>query len=269
MTPLPHRVARREQETADTWTLELEPDGDPLADFRPGQFAMLYAFGVGEAPISVSRVPAGGGLVHTIRAVGPVTGALCDARPGDTVGVRGPFGTAWPLRGAEGRDVVLVAGGIGMAPLRPVVEHVLAHRGDFGELSVLYGGRTPDALLFAADRERWAGRPDLALHITVDAAAPAWHGRVGLVTRLVAMARMDPSNAVAMVCGPEVMMRLTVAALRDRGIDAADVHLSLERSMTCGVGHCGHCQLGPLLVCRDGPVVPHSVAEPLMAVAEL
>lgn len=268
--PAPYRVSATRAETHDTTTLYLEPDGHPVAGFAPGQFAMLYVLGVGEAPISVSGgLAASGSLVHTIRAVGATTAALCALRRGDAVGVRGPFGRGWPLAGAEGHDVVVVAGGLGLAPLRPVVEHLLAHRERFGDVAVLYGTRTPADLLFGEELEQWRERLGAALQVIVDAADPTWRGHVGVVTTLVGAARFDPAAATAMICGPEVMMRFTVAALRDRGLADGDICLSLERSMACAVGHCGRCQLGPAFVCRDGPVFRFDVVAPLLGVREL
>jgi len=268
MTPRPYLVERRRRETADTWTLELQPvDGPPLEP-RPGQFTMLYAFGVGEVPISVSRTR-GARLVHTVRAVGAVTEAICAARPGSALGVRGAFGNAWPVAEAAGADVVVVAGGIGLAPLRPVVDHVLEHREAYGAAVLLYGSRTPRDLLYRAELERLAARPDLHVAMTVDAAEGDWRGKVGVVPKLVADAPFDPASAVAFVCGPEVMMRYAAEALLARGVPPERVHASMERNMTCGVGYCGHCQLGPTLVCRDGPVYRWDVLEPLLAVREL
>ena len=268
--PIAFRVADKRQETGDTWTLWLEPaDGAAIDRFAPGQFAMLYAFGVGEAPISVSSIGGDGAVVHTVRAVGAVTNAICSAQPGDVLGVRGPFGTAWPLAEAEGRDVVVVAGGIGLAPLRPVIHELLAHRDRYGAVCILYGGRTPAELLYPGELESWRGRFDVDVDVTVDVAEADWRGRVGLVTRLIAPAVFDAASAVAMVCGPEVMMRFVALALQDRGMSDDRIWLSLERSMTCATGHCGHCQLGPLFICKDGPVLRRDVVEPLMRVAEL
>jgi len=266
--PLPYRVTATRRDTHDTCTLRLEPRRSPTAPFAPGQFAMLYAFGAGEAPISLAARD-GDALVHTIRAVGAVTARLCAMKPGDTVGVRGPFGRGWPLEAAEGRDLVLIAGGLGLPPLRPVVEAVLAQRERYGAVAVLYGGRSPAELLYGDDLARWGGRGDVSVDVTVDAADRGWQGRVGVVTRLIAAAPVDPARTVAMVCGPEVMMRFCAAELRARGVAPDAIWLSLERGMTCGTGHCGHCQLGPLFICLDGPVLRHDVVEPLMRVAEL
>jgi NAD(P)H-flavin reductase len=265
MVPVSYRVARRRRETYDSWTLELEPVHAALDPLAPGQFAMLYAFGKGEVPISVSRLP----QVHTIRAVGTVSAALCELRRGDVLGVRGPFGTAWPVEAAEGADVVVLAGGIGLAPLRPAIDHVLAHRERYGNVVVLYGGRSPKELLYTAELERWRGRFDVEVGVTVDQADAGWLGRVGVVTTLIADATFDPDQTVAMLCGPEVMMRFAVVALQERGIPPETIFVSLERSMKCAIRLCGHCQLGPEFICHDGPVFTWDRVEPLLRVREL
>ena len=267
--PAPFRVTGKRQETHDTWTLDLEPVGaDPVARFEPGQFAMLYAFGAGEVPISLSA-HGPSGLVHTIRAVGAVTERLCAVSEGEVVGVRGPFGTSWPIAEAAGRDVVLLAGGLGLPPLRPVIRELLANRERYGEVNILYGGRSPEELLFVDELESWRARFDVTVEVIVDTAPPGWHGRVGVVTKLIPRAAFDPADTVAMMCGPELMMRFAVTALREGGLRDESIWVSIERSMKCGTGHCGHCQLGPLFVCKDGPVLRHDVAGPLMRVPEL
>jgi NAD(P)H-flavin reductase len=253
MVPVVYGVAGRRRETADTWTIELEPQGGSLAGPSPGQFTMLYAWGVGEVPISVSGVEHDGRLVQTIRDVGSVTHALCGLEPGGRLGVRGPFGRGWPLDDLRGADVVVVAGGLGLAPLRPAVRELLERREHYGRLLLLYGARTPDDLLFGDELERWS-QAGLDVQLTVDAADAGWPGPVGVVAKLVARAGFEPGSAAALVCGPEVMMRFTALALADRGVQAGRTYVSLERSMKCGVGHCGHCQIGPTLVCLDGPV---------------
>lgn len=266
MTPRPFRVRRRSRETRDTWTLELEPvAGEPLAA-RPGQFTMLYAFGVGEVPISISGRP-DGRLVHTVRAVGAVSEAICGARPGEVLGVRGPFGNAWPLERADGRDLVIVGGGIGLAPLRGAVYEALDRRSEFAEVVVLSGSRTPGDLLYRRELERWR-RGGLQVDVTVDSAEGDWRGKVGVVGKLVGSARFDAETAICLLCGPEVMMRYTALALIERGVAAERIFVSLERNMRCGLGHCGHCQLGPTLICRDGPVYDYASAAQLTAVRE-
>jgi NAD(P)H-flavin reductase len=266
--PVSCRVAERRRETADTWTMRLEAADGGFAGFVPGQFAMLYVFGAGEVPISVSAIPDGDrSLVHTVRSVGPVTRALCETPEGAAVGLRGPFGRGWPMERAEGRDVVVVAGGLGLAPLRPVVHDLAAHRDRYGRATLLYGGRSPSELLFRDELDAW--RDTLDVGVIVDAPEPGWRGDVGVVTRLIRRAELDPARTVAMACGPEVMMRFAATALLERGVPASDIWLSLERSMKCATGHCGHCQLGPVFVCRDGPVFTHDEVARLMAVAEL
>jgi NAD(P)H-flavin reductase len=271
MTPLPYRVARKRRENHDNWTLELEPVDDAIDPIGPGQFTMLYAFGVGEVPISTSGdvETTGTTLVHTIRAVGAVTKALCACAPGDVVGVRGPFGNRWPIDAAHGHDLVVVGGGVGLPPLRPAIYHALAHRADFGKLVVLYGGRTPDDLLFRKELERWRGRFDVDVEVSVDSAGPEWSGSVGVVTKLIPGAQFDPDEAVAFIVGPEIMMLFTARALIDRGLPPERIWISMERTMRCGVGLCGHCQLGPTLICRDGPVYRWDELAPLLGVHEL
>jgi NAD(P)H-flavin reductase len=268
MTPSPFRVAAREQDTVDTWTLTLEAGAGPAPVIAPGQFMMVYAFGIGEVPISVSGPPGvAGPVVLTVRAVGAVSGAICASGPGEVLGLRGPFGSCWPVDAAAGGDVVVVAGGIGLAPLRPVVLHVLAQRGRYGRVTVLYGGRTPADLLYPAELERW--RPAVDVEVTVDAAAGEWGGPVGFVAKLVTRAELRPGRVNAFVCGPEIMMRTTIDALLGRGVDPGRIHVSMERHMDCGVGLCGHCQLGPTLICRDGPVYSYPEIAPWMEVREL
>jgi NAD(P)H-flavin reductase len=268
MTPLPYRVVRKQRENRDNWTLELAPVGEAIEQIGAGQFTMLYAFGIGEVPISTSGdIKCGGTLVHTIRAVGAVTKALCAARPGDVIGVRGPYGSTWPVEEAHGRDLVLVGGGVGLPPLRPVVYHALAQREAFRRVVVLYGGRTPEDLLFPRELETWGREMDV--DVTVDAAGRGWNGKVGVVTTLIPSAQFDPFDAVAFVVGPEIMMRFTARALRDRGLSAERIWVSTERTMRCGIGLCGHCQLGPTLVCRDGPVYRWDEIAPLLEVPAL
>ena len=265
MTPVMYRVRWRRQDLEDTVTLALEPERHMIDAPTPGQFNMLWAFGVGEAPISLAGEH-DGLLVHTVRAVGAVTRALCASESGDQIGVRGPFGAGWPLDRAVGRDVLVVAGGLGLAPVRPIITHVLEQRADYGRVSLLVGARTPADLLYDDDLEKWAGQADVHLGVTVDAASPAWRGDVGVVTRLIDHAPISPHDTSVHLCGPEVMMRFAAQAVLDRGVAADDVWLSLERNMHCAVGHCGHCQLGPLFVCKDGPVLGWSRVEPLLRV---
>jgi len=265
MRSLPYRVAEVRRDNDDTFTLELTPPSGAAAPFRPGQFNMLYVFGVGEVPISISGDPGRPEtLVHTTREVGAVTRAMRGLRVGDAIGVRGPFGTHWPVEAAEGRDIVLIAGGIGLPPLRPALYHVLARRERYGRVVLLYGARTPEDLLFRDELAAWRSQLDLEVHVTVDRATGSWRGNVGVCTPLVKRAPIDPRRTVAMICGPEVMIRAACQELARRGVSPEDTFVSLERNMKCAVGLCGHCQLGTHLVCRDGPVFPYDQVERLL-----
>lgn len=262
MTPTVHRVVQRKRETDDVVTIHLEPISAPRLDFRSGQFNMLSAFGIGEAAISLSGSSlAAGPLRHTVRDVGPVSHALCESSIGDVVGVRGPFGSDWQIghgSAAGTSDVVVVAGGIGLAPLRGAVEELVAasHHGG-ARVFVLVGAREPSQIVFGEDLESWA-RDGAYVDLSVDRATATWSGRVGLVTTLLGRAPFEPAHARALICGPEIMMRFTARALVDMGVDPQRILVSLERNMECGLGWCGHCQLGPFLLCRDGPVVPYA-----------
>ena len=242
------------RETADTVTLTLDASSSPVR-FEPGQFNMVYLFGQGEVPISISGDPEEPDkLVHTIRAVGPTTRPMLDLVPGDVLGIRGPYGTAWPLKEAHGTDVVVVAGGIGLAPLRPMILHLLRHRREYSRVIILYGARSPDQLLFRRQLHHWRGRFDLTVEAIVDKAGPDWHGPVGVVTRALDRARFDADDATIVTCGPEVMMRFVVREAEEEGVPADRIWVSMERNMKCAIGLCGHCQWGPDFVCKDGPV---------------
>ncbi|NUR27058.1 MAG: FAD/NAD(P)-binding protein [Catenulispora sp.] len=278
MIPARYRVVANHRDTADTHTLRLAPLDEPIAGFRAGQFTMVYVFGVGEIPLSVSGSPLAGDdiLVHTVRAVGAVSAALCAAGPGSVVGVRGPFGTGWEVDRSPGHDLLFVAGGIGLAPLRSALLEALGRRAHHGSVTVLAGAKTPAEHLYQDEDESWLADGALVLR-TVDRLepdpctlqVPAWDGSVGLVTELLTGLRLHPEHTTAFVCGPEVMMTHTGSALTRLGIPPERIVVSLERNMRCGLGICGHCQLGPDFVCLDGPVTTLDHAEPLLAVPEL
>jgi len=271
MVPKQYRIQRIHREIPDTFTLELEPkDGCEIPQFATGQFNMLYIFGVGEIPISISgdsnkRRP----LVHTTRAVGTVSKAMRDLKPDDIIGVRGPFGSSWPVKQAEGKDVVIAAGGIGLAPLRSVMYHIISHREKYGKAVLLYGARTPADILYRRELELWRAHFDLEVYVTVDRATGSWRGSVGVVTRLIPRAPFDPQNTIAMVCGPEIMMRYTVAEFEKRGVAKENIYVSMERNMKCAIGMCGHCQYGPNFVCKDGPVFPYNKIKSLLTKWEI
>lgn len=271
MAPVPYRVLGRVAENRDTATLHLSPVDTALDAPAPGQFMMMYTFGVGEVAISVSGVPdtADHTIAHTIRAVGAVSRKLHDADTGTVVGLRGPFGTAWGVADATHRDLVIVAGGVGLAPLRPVVLAALRDRARFGRVTLIAGARARGDFLFAAELDDWSRRPEIDVHRTVDVPVQGWPGEVGFVTEPLRRLPLRPAMTTAFLCGPEAMMRNGAAELIRKGMVGSDIRVSLERNMACGVGWCGHCQLGPLLLCRDGPVVGYDIAEPLLAVREL
>jgi NAD(P)H-flavin reductase len=256
------------RETADVATLELIPPS-PFA-FVPGQFNMLYMFGLGEVAISISGDPAETRwIVHTVRAVGAVSGAITRLRRNQVIGVRGPYGSCWPVSDNEGSDIIVVAGGLGLAPLRPVIYHLLANRARYGRVVMLYGARGLAEILYRREIESWRRRLDVDITVTVDHAAADWRGNVGVVPALIPRTRIDPDHAVAMVCGPEIMMRFTIDALRQRGMAMDRIFVSMERNMKCAVGLCGHCQFGPAFVCRDGPVLRYDRIAALLSIREI
>jgi NAD(P)H-flavin reductase len=259
MVSQPYRVREVSKETPDTFTLSLTPNaGSNGTTFHPGQFSMLWVFGVGELPISISGQPwQRDRLVYTVRSVGLATNALVSQKVSGGIGVRGPFGTGWPIEAARGHDVIVVAGGIGLAPLRPVIYHILRNRKQYGRLVVLYGSRSPRDLLYRKELRSWARQPDTQVLVTVDYGGLSWRGHVGVVTTLFKYARLQPARSVAMVCGPEIMMHFVTRELEIHGLKREDIYLSMERNMKCAVGFCGHCQYGPHFICKDGPVFPY------------
>jgi NAD(P)H-flavin reductase len=271
MIPRLVRVARRTRDLPDTWTLDLvAADNTPLPRYAPGQFTMLYIFGVGEIPVSISGDAADPSrLVQTIRAVGKVSEAFGRLSSGDTVGLRGPFGTAWPIADGYGRDVIVVAGGLGLAPLRPALYQLQAERRRFGKLVLLYGTRRPEDILFRRQLAGWRSRLDMEIQVTVDHAGIDWRGHVGVVTKLIPRLGVDAENSMALVCGPEVMMRFAASALHDFGLSEQAIHLSLERNMKCAVGLCGHCQFAGSFICKDGAVMRYDTVRRLLALKEI
>ena len=269
--PVPYRVVSAEHETRDSVSLRLEPVGAAVPAFEPGQFTMLYRAGVGEIAISVSGDPTAsdGSLTQTIRDVGAVSRALALSQLGDMIGVRGPFGHGWGLDQAAGRDLVIVAGGVGLAPLRPVLLGALARRSNYGRIVLVAGARGPEEFLYRQQLATWASEPGLEVRLTVDQPATGWGGPVGFVTEPLSALEIDAARTIAFVCGPEPMMRFSANVLLGKQVAASNIRISLERNMQCGIGLCGHCQLGPLLVCRDGPVVDYQRARTLLTVREL
>ncbi len=265
------RDIQREIEGVSTYDLDfLDEAVRKSYRFAPGQFNMLYLPGAGEIAISISEDPCStDNCRHTIRVAGNVTRTLACMNVGDTLGLRGPFGTSWPLAECIGRDVVIACGGIGLAPLRPAIYTLLRDREKFGRLNLLYGARSSDTLLFKQEYEEWSRR-GMAVHTTVDRSSPGWMGNVGVVTLLLdRLTSFDPRNTVVLCCGPEVMMRFTVMAALNRGLTEQQIWVSTERNMQCAVGLCGHCQLGPAFICKDGPVFRYDKIAPFIDIEGL
>ena len=243
MTPLLYRVVDKITENPKLVTLSLEPEDQPIEPVAPGQFNMLYAFGIGEIPISVSSIikphPT---IMHTVQDVGMVSKAVCKLHVDDVIGVRGPFGRPFPIEEAKFKDIIIMAGGVGFAPLRPLIEYIAMNRDDYGEVNFLFGTRDPDNIFFYKDIISLQSDPSINFQITVDHTFTSWRGNVGVVTNLVEKAEFDPENTVAFVVGPEIMMRYGIYSLQDAFIPDENIFLSMERNMKCGVGHCGHCQ---------------------------
>lgn len=270
MLPRIFRVVSTREETHDTTTLTLEPENGQGLLFGPGQYTMLYVFGVGEVPISVSGDPGRPEtLVHTIRSVGAVTRALVGLRAGDVVGVRGPYGSGWPVSAARDKHLLVVAGGIGLAPLRPVLYEAVNSRDELGRVSLVYGARSPSDLLYQDEVEAWGEVSDLDVEVTVDVSDRDWRGDVGMVTGLLPRVPMDPGRTVAMLCGPEVMMKVVARELLSAGLDPEDISVSIERNMKCAIGVCGHCQFGADFVCWGGPVFSYAAVADRWQVAEI
>jgi NAD(P)H-flavin reductase len=266
------RIVPETPDSSTYWMTWRDGDGEGYA-FEPGQFNMLYLFGVGEVAISISSDPGHPHrLGHTIRHVGRVTNAFRDLKPGDEVGVRGPFGRPWPLSEAEGGDLVVVAGGVGVCPVRPAVEQAMRYRDRYHRLILLLGARTPDLLPYKDQLDEWISlteRLDVELHLTVDEPVGPWLYHVGVVTTLFPRAQIQAARTTAFMCGPEVMMRFAAQGLLELGVPAERVWVSTERHMECGIQLCGHCQLGPWFVCSDGPVFRYDAIRDVMGVREL
>jgi NAD(P)H-flavin reductase len=272
--PRTYQVHETQREGADVISFELMPTRSehPKTVFLPGQFNMLYVFGIGEVPISLSALPeaeSGRGLVHTIRGVGAVSQALCRLNQGDVIGLRGPFGQAWPIDKFAGHDLLVIAGGLGIAPLRPVLEWVMKNPTWFSRVGLLYGSRKPSLLIFSTDLETWRKSDLIKVDVTVDSAEDGWRGHVGSVAALITAANVHPERTVAFICGPEIMMRFSVFELLQEGVTRDHVFVSMERNMKCAIGLCGHCQYGPNFVCKDGPVLAFTAIDHLFYRSEI
>lgn len=266
------RILHIKQEIQDTFTLQIEFEDPEVAEgyrFAPGQFNMLYLPGIGESAISISSDPeTPQTLSHTIRKVGNVTKALYRKQVGDQVLVRGPFGSSWPVQDCQNCDVILASGGVGLAPMRPILYYIMNHRQDYGEVSLLYGARTPQVLLYADEYQSWQDR-GINLQVTVDLGDDTWQGNLGVVPLLFYRLRINAPLTRIMTCGPEIMMRFVIFEALARRLKPDDIYLSMERNMNCALGFCGHCQLGPAFVCNNGPVFTYKYMEPYFDVEDL
>jgi NAD(P)H-flavin reductase len=271
---LPHRAIIRDiqKEVPGIQTYHLEFTDPEVAagyHFLPGQFNMVYLPGIGEAALSVSSDPGlSGPFAHTVRAAGTVTQALARRPPGDEVGIRGPFGTSWPLEACRGQDVIIACGGVGLAPLRPAIYHILRHRTDYGRVILLYGARTPGDLLYTDEYSAWRDL-DLEIEVTVDIGDGAWRGNIGVVPVLFYRLRLAAPRTRLQTCGPEIMIRFVIFEALARRVKPEHIFLSMERNMNCAVGLCGHCQVGPMFVCKDGPIFSYRHMEPYLHVEDL
>lgn len=264
--PVPYRIVEKRRETVESFTIELEPVEGASPSFLPGQFNMLYAFGAGEVPISFSSCDK---VEHTIRVVGSVTALLSRLKVGEPIGVRGPFGRPWPVEDVKQKNLLLVAGGIGLAPIRSVVQYLLARKSDYQTIALLYGARNPNERLYVKELLQWKEQLDGHVYVSVDIGDAAWTGNVGVVTSLFSKIPFSLRDAAAFLCGPEMMMRITARQLLQKGMNGGEIYLSMERNMKCAIGHCGRCQLAPHFICKDGPVFCYPQMEPYLGVNEI
>lgn len=270
MIPFPMKVEKFFWETEDVFSIQLAHETGENFNFQPGQFNMLYAFGIGESAISISSDSSKkSSLIHTIHKIGYVTSQLSKLKKGDIIGVRGPFGRGWPVNEVTGKDIVIVAGGIGLAPLRPVLYHIFKNRKKYGKVFLLYGARSPQDILYPVELENWRKKHDIQIEVTVDRADNTWRGHIGVVTTLFDYIKIESEKTISMLCGPEVMMKFTIDELRRAGLHKKDIFVSLERNMKCAVGFCGHCQYGPNFICKDGPVFNFTQVKDIFEIREL
>ncbi len=271
MLPRTFRISQVDWETGagDIYSWQLKATNGDAFHFSPGQFNMLYMHGQGEVPISISSDSEDGRLIHTTRAVGSVTKGMHRLKEGDIVGLRGPFGSSWPIEEAKSKDLVILCGGMGLPPLRPVIYYALKHRQDFKRVYLLYGARTPLDIVYKAELESWHQEHDIEVLVTVDKQKGHWDGHVGVVPQLLSQVQVDTKHCLAMMCGPEIMMHYAHIALKKMGLSDEKIYLSMERNMKCALGHCGHCQWGHHFICKDGPVFRFDKISNYLKIAEL
>jgi sulfhydrogenase subunit gamma (sulfur reductase) len=258
--PMPSRILEIKQFTEhEKWFKIALPDGFSIAH-KPGQFVEVSVLGIGEAPISICSAPSNsnGSFELCVRNVGKLTGAIHRMHAGEMIAVRGPFGRGFPIERFRGKDIVFVAGGLGLAPLRSLINEVLEERGKYGRVSILYGTRTPQDFLFPDELKQWQERGDVDFHLTIDRPAPDWEGNVGVITTLLPKIRINPRNTVAAIVGPPVMYRFVLMELLGKGLNEGNIWMSFERQMKCGVGKCGHCQMHHIYTCQKGPAFSYA-----------
>jgi sulfhydrogenase subunit gamma (sulfur reductase) len=257
-TPHVAVIDQRTQEAPNIFSLRLQYEDTDVQEafaFDPGQFNMVTLFGVGEIPISIVNDPIDSHFFdHTIRVVGRVSEGMSKLQPGDRVGIRGPFGRGWPLERIKGKDVLLITGGLGCAPLVSVIRYLLRRREDYGHIHILQGVKHANDLIWRDQYEAWATMRDVNILLAADVVSKGWTGQQGMVTELIDQLSLRPQRTIVMLCGPELMMLAAIANLREKSIQDGNIWFSMERNMQCGIGQCGHCQIGPKYVCQDGPV---------------
>lgn len=260
--PLEAEIIERTQESPTIFTLHLRflnPSHHDRFVFYPGQFNMLYLYGVGEVAISIVSDPEKKHiLTHSIRAVGRVTRALAKLQTGDRVGVRGPYGRGWPLDQAKNKNIVVLTGGLGCAPSVSIIDYIVARRKQYGNLSILQGVKHSDDFIFRKKYAVWQKSPNTEIHIAADQAGPKWPWSVGYVTDMIHQINLVPENTVVMMCGPEIMMNTAINVFKKKDIPEHHIYMSMERNMECGIGQCGHCQYGGFFICKDGPIFAYS-----------
>ena len=269
LVPKTYQIKSIVQETHDVFTLAISAQEEKIPPFLPGQFNMLYHFGFGEVPISISGDPSKKEeFVHTIRSVGAVTNAMQKLKPGDEIGVRGPFGTHWPLPIKKDCDVLVIAGGLGFAPLRPALYYLIAHREQYKRITLLYGTRSPEDILYKNEMAQWKEQ-GIEIQVSVDRADVHWHGAIGVITLWIGKHLSNPENTLVLLCGPEIMTNFAINELLRTKIDEQSIYISMERNMHCAVGFCGHCQYGPHFLCKNGPIFSYEQLKTWLPIREL
>lgn len=266
--PSPFQIKSIVHESSDVYSLALTPVKGEIPAFIPGQFNMLYLYGFGEIALSDSSHPfEKQQTYHTIHAVGSITKAMQHLKEGDQIGMRGPFGSHWPVEKKD-CNVLVVAGGIGLTAMRSVLFYLGANREQYKKITVLYGTRTPDSIIYRNEMKQWQEQ-DIEMQVSVDEPDANWNGHVGVVTSLIPKHLPSPKNTLVLVCGPEIMIKASLSELKNMGIDPKDVYVSMERNMQCAVGFCGHCQYGPYFLCKDGPIFSYEQVQNFLDIEEL